>query len=108
MNGRKGGFRARLCLFECEGHGYYWEVYDGGEYAGTFDKPEDVCKVYAGRIAEVYTHAAYEAACAERIAADPDDWDCSDVVPEPVLAIIQRPPGDADDAAYASDITMRG
>lgn len=84
-------FTPRLQIVECEGHGRWFEVDDGGEYAGTFETGDDICRRYAGRIALVYGYDAYEAECAKRIAADPTDWDCSDVVPEPVLCLV-RPP----------------
>lgn len=90
--GRRGGFRARLALIECEGHGRYWEVYEGPHYLGTYNTPADVCRAFAGRVAEVYTYAAYEAACLKVMEADPEGWDTSDVVPVPVLAMVRELP----------------
>lgn len=85
-------FRPRLSIVECEGHGRYFEVYEQGEYAGTFEHDGiELGRRYAGRIAAVYGYTAYEHECAKRIEANPDDWDCSDVVPAPVLCIV-RPP----------------
>lgn len=86
-----GKFKPRLRLVEIEGHGRYWEAYDTRthEYLGGFDEPVDVCARFPGRLAEVYTYDDYERACAERIEADPDGWDCSDVVPAPRLVIVR-------------------
>ena len=101
----EGGFRARLQVFECEGHGRYFEVYEAGKYAGTYDGSDGALviptapyrhpsctlgSVYGGRVAEVYGYKAYEAACDVVMQADPDGWDVSDVVPVPVLALVRE------------------
>jgi hypothetical protein len=80
-------------VVECEGHGRYFKVDDGGEYVGTFEHDGiELCRRFAGRIALVYGFDAYEAECARRIAANPYDWDTSDVVPAPVLAMVRPAP----------------
>lgn len=85
-------FRPKLELYECEGHGRFWEVYEGHDgqgYVGCYDRPEDICAAFAGRIALVYGYAAYEAACDVVIAQDPDGFDLSDVKPRPVLVRVR-------------------
>lgn len=109
MGRNDGGFRSRLQIFECEGHGRYFEVYEDGEYAGTYDKSDGALviptapyrhpsvtlgEVLGGRVAEVYGYNAYEAACAKVMEADPDGWDVSDVVPVPVLVVVRVPQED--------------
>lgn len=96
-----GGFRPRLQIVEVEGHGRAFEVYENGEYVTTFDQrdgrevryPEPpgptIGERFGGRVAEVYGYKAYEAACAKVIEADPEGWDCSDVMPEPFLVVVR-------------------
>ncbi len=95
-----------LEIVEIDGHGRAFEVYERGEYLGTWDgktgagyrrESDDwhgpsLGKRFGGRLALVYGYDAYEKACAERIAADPDDWDCSDVVPAPFLVMVRHAP----------------
>ena len=84
-------FSPTLRIVECEGHGRYFEVDDAGEYVGTFEHDGiELCRRFGGRLALVYGYTAYEAACAVRIREHPEDWDCSDVVPQPVLAVVRR------------------
>lgn len=86
-------FTPRLRIVEVEGMGRAFEVDDNGQYVGTFERDGiELCRRYAGRIALVYGYDAYEAECARRIAENPYDWDCSDVVPNPVLAIVRPAP----------------
>ena len=78
-----------------------FEVYENGEYVTTFDQrdgrevryPEPpgptIGERFGGRVAEVYGFKAYEAACAKVIEADPEGWDCSDVMPEPFLVVVR-------------------
>ena len=90
----------RLRIFECEGHGRYFEVYDGptgvrdelGGYGGTFDTGAEVCAAYAGRIALLYTFDDYDRACLALMEADPEGWDTSDVVPDPHLVMVRAAP----------------
>lgn len=102
MMKQDGGFRPRLQIVELEGHGRAFEVYEAGEFVATFDQtdgrevryPEPagptICERFGGRLAEVYGYTAYEAACAKVIAADPEGWDCSDVMPEPFLVRVRE------------------
>lgn len=86
-------FRPRLELYECEGHGRYWEVYeghDGQNYVGEFDTPEAICAAFGGRVALVYGYTAYEAACDVVIRQDPEGFDLSDVKPRPFLVRIRH------------------
>jgi hypothetical protein len=91
----KRALRPRLEVVETESFGgRYLEVYDGGHHQGTYHTQHngaEFLRRYAGRIALVYTWAAYEAECALVVDADPDGFDLSDVVPRPVLALV-RPP----------------
>jgi len=80
-----------LRIYECEGRGRFFTVYDRGEFAGEFGTGEAVCTAYAGRIALVYGYDAYDRACAAVIAADPQGWDTSDVQPDPMLCIVRSP-----------------
>lgn len=83
-------FRARLILVESEGHGRYWEAYDGEmRWLSGHDTPADVCARYPGRLAEVYTYDDYERACEQEIARDPEGYDFSDLVPAPRLCIVR-------------------
>lgn len=96
-----GGFRPRLQIVEVEGHGRAFEVYENGEYVTTFDQRDGrevrypkppgptIGERFGGRVAEVYGFKAYEAACAKVIEADPEGWDCSDVMPEPFLVVVR-------------------
>ena len=105
MMKQDGGFRPRLQIVEIEGHGRAFEVYDSGVFRGTFDRTDGTLvggsapyriegvtlgSLYGGRVAEVYGFKAYEAACAKVIEADPEGWDCSDVMPEPFLVVVRR------------------
>lgn len=98
-------FRPKLEIVECEGMGRYFEVIDDGEYVGTFDgdgsgyrREEDdwngltLCQRFGGRVAYLYGFAAYDAECAAIIAADPEGFDTSDVVPDPFLVTVRRTP----------------
>jgi hypothetical protein len=111
MMRQDGGFRPRLQIIENEGHGRAFEVYEAGEYVGTYDQrdgrevryPEPpgptIGERFGGQLAEVYGYTAYEAACAEVIAADPDGWDCSDVMPVPFLVRVRTLAEIEDDEA---------
>ena len=103
MMKQAGGFRPRLQIVEMEGHGRYFEVYEEGQYAAAFDhdgtlvreeppyrvEGETFASVYGGRVAEVYGFRAYEAACAEVMARDPEGYDLSEVMPTPVLVTVR-------------------
>ncbi|HET9671702.1 MAG TPA: hypothetical protein VFQ40_02500 [Actinomycetota bacterium] len=97
-----GGFRPRLQIVEIEGHGFCFEVYESGEYVATFDKTDGrevrypdppgptIGERFGGRVAELYGFKAYEAACEKVIAADPERFDLSDVMPAPFLVIVRE------------------
>lgn len=102
MMHQTGGFRPRLQIIEGEGHGRYFEVYLDGEYVDTFDQSDGrevrwpgppgktLGERFGGQVAEVYGYTAYEAECAKVIAADPDGWDLSDVMPVPFLVTVRE------------------
>lgn len=86
-------FIPRLEIFECEGHGRYFEVTDSGEYVGTYERDASICEAFGGRIALVYGYAAYEARCARIIEQHPYDFDMQpewDDNPEPFLVRVKR------------------
>jgi hypothetical protein len=101
MMKQTGGFRPRLQIIEVEGHGRAFEVYEAGSFVATFDQRDGrevrypdppgptLGERFGGQLAEVYGYTAYEAACADVIEADPEGWDCSEVMPVPFLVRVR-------------------